>query len=89
MFYFNGGTVGLGTSLAPLSIYAGYLLMRSGNFWTALCFLVLSGICFCIVATMLCRYIINYRRTADLRTPSLSRPIVITPITQKTLPDRY
>ena len=59
---FNGGTVGLGTSLSPLGVYAGYLLMHSGNYWVAVCFLALSGISFLIIMAMLCRYTINYYR---------------------------
>jgi len=66
MINFNGGTVGLGTSLSPLGVYAGYLLMHSGNYWVAICFLVLTGIYFGIVAATVCRYIINYRRNAHL-----------------------
>lgn len=62
MLNFNGGTVGLGTSLSPLGVYAGYLLMHSGNYWVALGFLVLTGIYFAIVGAMLCRYTINYYR---------------------------
>lgn len=66
MPHFNGGTVGIGPSLSPLGMYAGYLLMRSGNHLIATCFLVLTIVCFVIVAATLCRYIINYRR-ATLR----------------------
>jgi len=63
MINFNGGTVSLGTSISPLGAYAGYLLMHSGNFWLAVCFLALTTIYFSIVLAMLCRYIINYRRS--------------------------
>ncbi len=66
MINFNGGTVGLATSLSPLGMYAGYLLMHSGNYWMAISFLVLTCIYFGIIAATLCRYIINYRRNADL-----------------------
>ena len=66
MINFNGGTVGLGTSLSPLGLYAGYLLMHSGNFWLALSFLILTCGYFLIVAATLCRYVINYRRRARL-----------------------
>ena len=66
MINFNGGTVGLGASISPLGMYAGYLLMHSGNYWMAISFLVLTGIYFTIVAATLCRYIINARRTAHL-----------------------
>ncbi len=63
MIHFNGGTVGLGTSFSPLGFYAGYLLMHSGNFWIAICFLALTVTYTCILAAMLTRYFINYRRT--------------------------
>lgn len=66
MFNFNGGTVGLGTSLSPLGVYAGYLLMHSGNFWIAVCFLVLTSAYLLLVIAMLCRYTINYRRNKHL-----------------------
>lgn len=62
MIHFNGGTVSLGTSLSPLGAYAGYLLLQSGNFWLAVCFLVLTALYFFIASAMLVRYIINYRR---------------------------
>ena len=62
MLNFNGGTTVAGTSFAPLGIFAGYLLMHSGNFWIAVAFLALTGIYFLIVMATLCRYIINYRR---------------------------
>ena len=62
MLNFNGGTTIGATSLSPLGMYAGYLLMHSGNFWIALCFLALTGVYFLIVVTTLCRYIINYHR---------------------------
>ncbi len=48
--------------MTPLGVYAGYLLLRSGNVWLALCFLVVTGLCFLVVLLMICRYIINYRR---------------------------
>jgi hypothetical protein len=47
----------------PLGLYAGYLLLHSGNLIIAICFLALTTISFLLVITMLCRYIINYRRT--------------------------
>jgi heme/copper-type cytochrome/quinol oxidase subunit 2 len=62
MLNFNGGTTISGTSLSPLGMYAGYLLMQAGNFWLAVCFLALTVIYVLIVITTLCRYIINYRR---------------------------
>ncbi|OGG52881.1 hypothetical protein A3H16_03380 [Candidatus Kaiserbacteria bacterium RIFCSPLOWO2_12_FULL_53_8] len=68
MLNFNGGTTISGTSLTPLGMYAGYLLMHSGNFWLAVCFLALTSIYFLIVITTLCRYIINYRRNRYLLT---------------------
>lgn len=66
MFNFNGGTTLSGTSLTPLGLYAGYLLMNSGNFWVAVCFLGLTTIYFLIVVCTLTRYIINYRRNKHL-----------------------
>ncbi|PIR83994.1 hypothetical protein COU18_01130 [Candidatus Kaiserbacteria bacterium CG10_big_fil_rev_8_21_14_0_10_51_14] len=66
MINFNGGTVSLGTSLSPLGLYAGYLLMHSGNFWIAIGFLALTTLYFVIVVATLCRYIINYRRNHHL-----------------------
>ena len=66
MINFNGGTVGLGTSLSPLGMYAGYLLMHSGNFWLAVCFLALPSAYLLLVVAMLCRYIINYNRNKHL-----------------------
>ncbi len=62
MINFNGGTVALGTSLSPLGAYAGYLLLHSGNFWIAICFLVLTSVYLLIVVATLCRYFVNYRR---------------------------
>ncbi|MEY4747157.1 MAG: hypothetical protein RLZZ416_206 [Candidatus Parcubacteria bacterium] len=62
MIHFNGGTVGLGTSLSPLGLYAGYLLVHSGSFWLALCFLALTSIYMAVMAAMLIRYVINYSR---------------------------
>ena len=47
-------------------MYAGYLLLHSGNFWVAVCFLALTGVYFFITMTTLCRYIINYRRNKKL-----------------------
>lgn len=64
MINFNGGSVALGSSISPLGIYAGYLLLHSGNFWLAVCFLVLTGTYSFIVISTLCRFIINYRRNA-------------------------
>jgi hypothetical protein len=75
MFNFNGGTVGLGTSISPLGIYAGYLLMHSGNYWLAECFLVFTGVYFAIVVAMLCRYVINYRRTRHLLQDGLKKSV--------------
>ena len=66
MINFNGGTGSLGTSLSPLPPHSVYLLMHSGNFWLAVCFLALTTIYFSIVLAMLCRYIINYRRSMHL-----------------------
>lgn len=66
MINFNGGTVGLGTSLSPLGMYAGYLLLHSGNYWIAVSFLALTCAYFVITAATLCRYFINYRRNAHL-----------------------
>lgn len=66
MFNFHGGSTALGTSMTPLSVYAGYMLLHSGNVWIAGCFLVLVSVSFFITATMLCRYVINYRRNKRL-----------------------
>ncbi len=63
MLNFNGGTVGLGTSISPLGAYAGYLLLHSGNYWIAMCFLGLTVVYIVLMAAMLVRYIINYRRS--------------------------
>ena len=68
MINFNGGSVALGASISPLGAYAGYLLLQSGNFWVALCFLVLSIAYFLLVLMMLVRYFINYRRSKHLFT---------------------
>lgn len=64
MIHFNGGTVSLGTSLSPLGMYAGYLLLHSGNFWLAVCFLTLVGVLFLIGLASLCRYFINFSRNS-------------------------
>ena len=48
--------------MMPLGLYAGYLLLHSGNFWIAVCFLALTTVSFLLVITTLCRYVINYRR---------------------------
>lgn len=66
MIHFNGGTVSLGTSLSPLGMYAGYLLLHSGNFWLAVCFLALIGALFLVGLASLCRYFINLRRNTHL-----------------------
>jgi len=66
MINFNGGSVALGSSISPLGAYAGYLLMHSGNFWLAICFLTLTLVYFFIVLATLCRYIINFRRNRYL-----------------------
>lgn len=66
MVNFNGGTVSLGTSLSPVGMYAGYLLLHSGNFWLAICFLVLTGALFLIGLCSLCRFAINLRRNKHL-----------------------
>lgn len=63
MLNFTGGTGIMGTSMTPLGVYAGYLLMHSGNIWLAACFLGLALLSFLLVACTVCRYIINYRRT--------------------------
>ena len=56
----------LGTSITPLGVYAGYLLLHSGNFWIAVCFLALTCVYFLIATTTLCPYIINYHRNKKL-----------------------
>ncbi len=66
MLNFNAGTGGLGAPLSPLGMYAGYLLMQSGNFWLAVCFLVLTSVYLLLVIATLCRYFINYRRSKAL-----------------------
>lgn len=62
----SNGTTALGTSIVPLGMYAGYLLLHSGNFWMAVCFLALTSVSFLVTITTLCRYIFNYRRNRDL-----------------------
>lgn len=66
MIHFNGGTVSLGTSLSPLGMYAGYLLLHSGNFWLAVCFLTLAGALFLAGLASICRYFVNLRRNKYL-----------------------
>ena len=66
MLNFNGGTSIAGTSLAPLSGYAGYVLMQSGNIVISICFLVVTGLYLLIVLSTLCRYIINYQRNKHM-----------------------
>lgn len=66
MLNFNGGSVPLGTSISPLGIYAGYLLMQSGNVWLAIGFLALTTVYFVVMLAMLIRYAINYRRNYHL-----------------------
>ena len=66
MINFNGGTVGLGTSISPLGVYAGYLLLHSGSPWVAVCFLILTSASIAIVLAMFVRYAINYHRNRKL-----------------------
>jgi Flp pilus assembly protein TadB len=66
MFNFNGGTTLSGASLAPLGMYAGYLLSQSGNFWVAAFFLTVTLCYFLIVVCTLVRFIVNYRRYRHL-----------------------
>ena len=54
-----------GASLSPLGIYAGYLLMHSGNFWVAVFFLAVTTLYFLITLTTLIRFCINYRRNRE------------------------
>lgn len=68
MLSFNGSTGILGTSLSPLGMFAGYLLLHSGNSWIAIAFLFLTGLYLLIAVTTLVRYAINYRRAALERT---------------------
>ncbi len=65
MINFSGGTVSLGTSVSPLGMYAGYLLMQSGNFWLAIAFLALTGVYFFFMIASLSRYIINSHRNTQ------------------------
>lgn len=67
----NNGTTALGASIVPLGMYAGYLLLHSGNFWMEVCFLALTGISFFLMVTTLCRYVVNYRRNKELLAESL------------------
>lgn len=62
MIHFNGGTVSLVSSFSPLGMYAGYLLMQSGNFWPAISFLILTVLFFAISVASLSRFIINLHR---------------------------
>ncbi len=66
MLNFNGGTGVAGTSIAPMSMFAGYLLLESGDVALAICFLILSSLYFLFVICTLCRYFINYRRNRHL-----------------------
>ena len=78
MFNFNGGTVGVGTSISPLGLYAGYLLMHSGNFWIAVCFLVLTSVYLLLVLATLCRYVINYdRNKAHMRREAIEKRAIL------------
>ena len=65
MLNFNGSTIASG-SMTPLGMYAGYLLLHSGDFILALGFLALAGISFVLVVATLSRYIINYQRNKYL-----------------------
>ena len=65
MFNFNGGTAVSGTSIAPLGVYVGNLLLHSGHLVIAVCFAILMIIYFLIVVSTLCRYVINYRRNKE------------------------
>ncbi len=62
MFNFHGGTAGVGGAITPLGVYAGYLLVTTGNFWLGIAFLVLTSMFFVLILATLCRYVINYRR---------------------------
>jgi hypothetical protein len=63
---FNGGTTFSGSSFSALGMYAGYLLMQSGNFWIAVCFMVVTTVYFLITVCTLIRYAINYRRNKHI-----------------------
>jgi hypothetical protein len=62
-----GGTVSLGASLSPLGAYAGYLLLQSGSFWLAVCFLTLTSVFFLVATAALCRFFVNYYRMHQQR----------------------
>lgn len=66
MFNLNGGTTFSGSSLSALGMYAGYLLMQSGNFWIAVFFMMVTTTYFLITLCTLIRYIINYQRNKHL-----------------------
>jgi len=66
MLNFNGGTAVSGTSIASTGVYAGVLLLRSGDLAVAVCFLLLTGIYIAIIIATLCRYVINYHRSKHL-----------------------
>jgi hypothetical protein len=59
MLSFNSTNIG---SVTPLGLYAGYLLVGSGNLWVGAAFLLVSVLCFFISMSALCRFIINVRR---------------------------
>ena len=63
---FNGGTAISGTSISSMGVYVGSLLLDSGDFAIALCFLMLTSVYLLIVIATLCRYVINYRRNIYL-----------------------
>ncbi len=65
MFNFNGSTIATG-SMTPFGVYAGYLLLHSGDVVLAIGFLTLAGISFLLVVATLSRYIINYQRNKYL-----------------------
>lgn len=70
MLSFN--SMGIG-SVAPLAVYAGYLLAVSGNIWIAGLFLALTCLSASLTTSSLCRLIINYRRARPFIGPSTAR----------------
>lgn len=66
MLNLNGGTTFSGSSLSALGMYAGYLLMQSGNFWIAVCFMVVTTVYFLLTVCTIIRFVVNYRRNRKL-----------------------
>lgn len=60
MLSFNSANI---SSVTPLGLYAGYLLVGSGNIWVGAALLGVTCLSFFLTIGSLCRLIINYRRT--------------------------